>query len=294
MNPDCLDQNQVCYRLHHSSVIGPEASTKIAGDEPARARCPGRVGTAVRMTAGQVCIHDTYEREFVVTCKARWHEKGAALRPPESRAYTPAPPIAVDSPRCSPSLCTCCKAPRSSAVRLLGAFHWRKGRPDSYCSSCTSARCRCLSRGHTWACRLLPKSSFDVLGEAMRARLRRVRYRLTPPPRPQTCKDCWTRDGVDFHVSESVWRHTCVRIGDAGSPYPRFQRALATGNLHLIRAAAAELPHVDLGDALAVCLAIREAEPERFERAALRWLARYAVEKPAAWPISRPPPRPSR
>lgn len=68
-------------------------------------------------------------------------------------------------------------------------------------------------------------------------------------------------------------------MGDAGSPYPRFQRALATGNLHLIRAAAAELPRVDLGDALAVCMAIRNAEPERFERAALRWLARYAVEK---------------
>jgi hypothetical protein len=47
----------------------------------------------------------------------------------------------------------------------------------------------------------------------------------------------------------------------------------------LIRAAAAELPRVDLGDALAVCMAIRDAEPERFERAALRWLARYAVER---------------
>jgi hypothetical protein len=70
-------------------------------------------------------------------------------------------------------------------------------------------------------------------------------------------------------------------MGDAGSPYPRFQRALATGNLHLIRAAAAELPRVDLDDALAVCMAIRDAEPERFERAALRWLARYAVEKAA-------------
>jgi ribosomal protein S7 len=68
-------------------------------------------------------------------------------------------------------------------------------------------------------------------------------------------------------------------MGDAGSPYARFQRALATGNLHLIRAAAAELPRVDLGDALAVCMAIRHTEPERFERAALRWLARYAVEK---------------
>jgi hypothetical protein len=71
-------------------------------------------------------------------------------------------------------------------------------------------------------------------------------------------------------------------MGNAGSPYPRFQRALATGNLQLIRAAAAELPRVDLGDALAVCMAIRDAEPERFERAALRWLARYAVEKAAS------------
>ena len=65
----------------------------------------------------------------------------------------------------------------------------------------------------------------------------------------------------------------------SGSAYVRFQRALATGNLLLIRAAAAELPSVSLGDALAVCMAIRHGEPARFERAALRWLARYATEK---------------
>ncbi|MCW3006866.1 MAG: hypothetical protein JWP17_1492 [Solirubrobacterales bacterium] len=64
-----------------------------------------------------------------------------------------------------------------------------------------------------------------------------------------------------------------------GSPYPRFQRALKTGNLPLIRAAAAELPRVDLGDALSVCMAIRESEPQRFERAALKWIARYSVEQ---------------
>ncbi len=68
-------------------------------------------------------------------------------------------------------------------------------------------------------------------------------------------------------------------MGDAGSAYGRFQRALATGNLQLIRSAAAELPRVDLADALAVCMAIRAAEPQRFERAALLWLARYAVER---------------
>ena len=40
-----------------------------------------------------------------------------------------------------------------------------------------------------------------------------------------------------------------------------------------------ELPRVDLGDALTVCVAIRDAEPERLERAALRWLARFAAEQ---------------
>jgi hypothetical protein len=52
--------------------------------------------------------------------------------------------------------------------------------------------------------------------------------------------------------------------------------------MNLIRAAAAELPQVDLGDALCVCVAISRSEPARFERAALRWLARYCVERPTA------------
>src|SRR3954468_11281362 len=70
-------------------------------------------------------------------------------------------------------------------------------------------------------------------------------------------------------------------VTSQGSPYARFRRALATGNLLLIRAAAAELAHVSLGDALIVCVAIRDAQPERFERAALRWIARYCVERAA-------------
>jgi hypothetical protein len=70
-------------------------------------------------------------------------------------------------------------------------------------------------------------------------------------------------------------------VTSQGSAYMRFRRALATGNLVLIRSAAAELPQVSLGDALIVCVAIRDAEPERFQRAALRWLARYCVERPA-------------
>jgi hypothetical protein len=69
-------------------------------------------------------------------------------------------------------------------------------------------------------------------------------------------------------------------VTSQGSPYTRFRRALTTGNLLLIRAAAAELPHVSLGDALIVCVAIRDAKPEQFEPAALRWIARYCTERP--------------
>jgi hypothetical protein len=43
-----------------------------------------------------------------------------------------------------------------------------------------------------------------------------------------------------------------------GSAYTRFRRALDVGNLALVRAAAAELPHVSIRDALRVCLLLRD------------------------------------
>ncbi|HLM26726.1 MAG TPA: hypothetical protein VK304_07145 [Thermoleophilaceae bacterium] len=65
-----------------------------------------------------------------------------------------------------------------------------------------------------------------------------------------------------------------------GAPYGRFKRALASGNLMQVRAAAAELPAVPLRDALEVCELLRRANPEVYERAALRWLARLLLERP--------------
>jgi hypothetical protein len=62
-----------------------------------------------------------------------------------------------------------------------------------------------------------------------------------------------------------------------GSAYARFRRALDTGNLTLVRAAAAELPHVDLADALQVCWLLRE-EPDAYEKAVIRWLGRFCLE----------------
>ncbi len=66
-----------------------------------------------------------------------------------------------------------------------------------------------------------------------------------------------------------------------GSPYARFRRALATGNLALVHAAAAELPRVDLVDALGICLLMGRQDDERFGRAAVRWLARLSLERPS-------------
>ena len=73
----------------------------------------------------------------------------------------------------------------------------------------------------------------------------------------------------------------CSYMTSHGSPYARFQRALRIGRLSTVRAAAAELPRIDLDDALAICLLIERQDGERYERAVVRWLARLAMEVPA-------------
>lgn len=62
-----------------------------------------------------------------------------------------------------------------------------------------------------------------------------------------------------------------------GSPYSSFKRALARGSLTQILAAAADLPHIALDDALAICDAMQGHE--QADRAAVRWLARLALER---------------
>jgi hypothetical protein len=63
-----------------------------------------------------------------------------------------------------------------------------------------------------------------------------------------------------------------------GSSYARFRRALDSGNVTLVRAAAAELPTINLDDALRVCLLLRRADAALYERAVVRWLGRLALE----------------
>jgi hypothetical protein len=63
-----------------------------------------------------------------------------------------------------------------------------------------------------------------------------------------------------------------------GSSYSRFRRALQTGNELLVLTAARELPQIALDDALRICLVLRDGDPERYDRAAVRWLGRFALE----------------
>ena len=64
-----------------------------------------------------------------------------------------------------------------------------------------------------------------------------------------------------------------------GSPHARLRRGLASGNATLALATAAELPRVPLADALAILVLLRDDRP-RFDRAVVRWHARFCLEVP--------------
>ena len=65
--------------------------------------------------------------------------------------------------------------------------------------------------------------------------------------------------------------------GSAGS---RFVRAVRSRNLFLAETAAFEMATLSLGDALALVVLYGEAQDDKFEKAAVRWLGRLLLEKP--------------
>jgi hypothetical protein len=67
-------------------------------------------------------------------------------------------------------------------------------------------------------------------------------------------------------------------VPSQGSPYGRFRRALDRGNTLDALSAASELKAVALSDALELVLLLARKDPARFQRAALRWHARYCNE----------------
>jgi hypothetical protein len=63
-----------------------------------------------------------------------------------------------------------------------------------------------------------------------------------------------------------------------GSAYHRFRRALDRGNVTEALSATSELQHVGLGQALELCLLLRDKAPDRYPRAALHWHGRLCRE----------------
>lgn len=68
-------------------------------------------------------------------------------------------------------------------------------------------------------------------------------------------------------------------VTSQGHAHARFRRALLTKNVMLISAAAADLQHVELDDALRVLLVLAEKGDARYERAAARFAARVTHER---------------
>src|SRR3954466_13455832 len=68
-------------------------------------------------------------------------------------------------------------------------------------------------------------------------------------------------------------------VGSQGSVYGRFQKALATGNVAIIDAAARELPTLSLRDALRIVVVMARNSDARYARAAARWSARATAEQ---------------
>ena len=68
-------------------------------------------------------------------------------------------------------------------------------------------------------------------------------------------------------------------VTSQGHPYAIFRRALERRHVAAAWAAASDLPQLTLADALALCLLVRDREPRRYGRVAVRWLARFCDEQ---------------
>ena len=73
-----------------------------------------------------------------------------------------------------------------------------------------------------------------------------------------------------------------------GHPRAIFKRAVERGNLVIAEATAREVGQLTLDEALLLVFLYAEKEPIKFERAALRWLARYVTEGKAVTHTSCP------
>jgi hypothetical protein len=88
-----------------------------------------------------------------------------------------------------------------------------------------------------------------------------------------------------YSTGDRTCEHAFVSI--KGSSYANFRRALLTGNLNIIQAAAAELPQIALEDALRILVVMAKARDQRYELAAARWAGRVTTERRLGLEASR-------
>jgi hypothetical protein len=77
-------------------------------------------------------------------------------------------------------------------------------------------------------------------------------------------------------IASLVCEHLFVT--SQGHAYSRFRRALDRGNVTEALSAAAELQFVALAEALELTLLLADEDPQRYERAAVRWHVRFLHE----------------
>jgi hypothetical protein len=65
------------------------------------------------------------------------------------------------------------------------------------------------------------------------------------------------------------------RMTSQGTAHGRFQRAIHRRHVQAAEMAAREMGGLSLADALLLCELLANADPARYERAALRWLQRF-------------------
>jgi hypothetical protein len=64
-----------------------------------------------------------------------------------------------------------------------------------------------------------------------------------------------------------------------GTARGRFKRAINRRHLQAAEMAAREMGGLSLADALLLCELLARADPQRYERAVLRWLERFIAER---------------
>jgi hypothetical protein len=70
-------------------------------------------------------------------------------------------------------------------------------------------------------------------------------------------------------------------VSSPGSAYARFQRAIDRDNVRVAESAAREMGFMSLDNALKLVILYAEQDSPKFEPAAVRWLARLALERDA-------------